>query len=220
MVYKQDAWAYSRVMADDDGRRTKRCVICGGAYLLEFFQRGRNANGSRDPKVGTRHYRDHCMGCEAIRKRAEPVEQRLRKKAVAARRRHGAKLKELGVIKNEGDLEEIYGWALDRMLDDIKRISEKGCPYCLQLIKMREHGLGTITVDILNANEPPHYSTNVIWCCAGCNSKKQLTPPNVWGARQSMWKLWRDNQIRLGVDPEAFGFLPLDKKEDPQHSLW
>jgi hypothetical protein len=140
----------------------------------------------------------------------------LRRKAIAARRRHGAKLKELGIIKDEGDLEEVYGWSLHRMVDDIKRTQEKGCPYCLQPLSTAEHGLGIITLDILNADYAPHYSTNVVWCCARCNSEKQRTSPDVWGARQSMWNLWRLNQIRLGVNPETFGFLPFNDNEGDQ----
>lgn len=205
-------------MTDGSMRQTMRCTTCGGDYLLEFFRHGTSANGSHNLKPETQGHRDRCIGCEAIRKRGEPIDQRLRRKAVATRRRHGTKLKELGVIKNEGDLEEVYGWSLDRMIDDIERVKEKGCPYCLQPV---EQGLGIITLDILNANQAPHYSTNILWCCARCNSEKQRTSPDVWGARQSMWNLWRLNQIRLGANPEAFGFLPFnDNKADPPPMLW
>jgi hypothetical protein len=153
-----------------------------------------------------------------MRKREELADQRLRKKAAATRRRHGVKLKELGIIKDENDLEKVYGWALDRMADDIERIREKGCPYCLQPV---ERGPGAITLDILNADQAPHYSTNVRWCCARCNSEKQRTPPHVWGARQSMWNLWHLNQVRLGTNPEEFGFLPLIGDEaDLPPTLW
>jgi hypothetical protein len=198
--------------------QTKRCTSCGGDYLLEFFRYGTNANGSHSLKPDTQRYRDRCIGCEAMRKRGELVDRRLRKKARATRRRHGAKLKELGMIKNEDDLEKVYGWSLDRMVDDIERIRERGCPYCLQSV---ERGLSMITLDILNTDQAPHYSTNVVWCCARCNSEKQRTPPDVWGARQSMWNLWRLNQIRLGTNPEEFGFLPFkDNKAGPPPTLW
>jgi hypothetical protein len=168
----------------------------------------------------TQQYRDRCIGCEAIKKREELINPRLRRKAITARRRHGAKLKGLAIIKEEGDLEEVYGWSLSRMVDDIERVLEKGCPYCLQPIDIAEHGLGMITVDILNADQAPHYSTNVIWCCARCNSEKQRTSPELWGARQSMWNLWRLNQTRLGSDPEAFGFLSFEDRADPPPMLW
>jgi hypothetical protein len=198
--------------------QTKRCTGCGGDYLLEFFRYGSNANGSHNLNPDMQRYRDRCIGCEAMRKRGALVGQRLRQKATATRRRHGAKLKELGVIKDESDLEKVYGWSLDRMVDDIERVREKGCPYCLQQV---ERGLGIITLDILNADQAPHYSTNVVWCCARCNSEKQRTAPDVWGARQSMWNLWRNNQMRLGTNPEEFGFLPFrDNKADPPPTLW
>src|SRR5262245_49865128 len=112
-------------MADDRVARTKRCTSCGGDYLLEFFRRGTGSNGSRSLKPEAQHYRDRCIGCEAIRKRKELITQHLRRKAITARRRHGTKLKALGVIKDESDLEEVYGWSLARMVDDIERVKEK-----------------------------------------------------------------------------------------------
>lgn len=198
--------------------QTRRCTSCGGDYLLEFFRASTRTSHSLRP--GVQRYRDRCIGCEAIRKRRELIDQRLRRKAIATRRRHGKKLQELGVIKDEGDLEEVYGWSLDRMIGDIQTIREKGCPYCLQLIDTTGHGLGVITLDILNADKAPHYSTNVTWCCAKCNSEKQRTSPDTWGARQSMWGRWRINQVRLGVNPEAFGFLPFNDNETAPPKLW
>ena len=205
-------------MPDRDEQQTKRCKSCGGDYLLEFVRYGGYTNRTRVMGNAIQRYRDRCIGCEAMRKREELADQRLRRKAIATRRRHGVKLKQLGMIKCEDDLEEVYGWSLERMIDDIERVRETGCTYCLQPI---ERGLGMITLDILNAEQAPHYSTNVLWCCGKCNSEKQRTPPQVWGARQSMWNLWHRNQILLGTNPEEFGFLPLSTdKAGPPHTLW
>ena len=207
-------------MANDAVQGTKLCTDCGGYYLLAFFRLSRYPYRPPDVKPGPQHYRDRCIGCDAIRKREETMNQRLRRKALGTRRRHGAKLKQLGMIKKEGDLEEIYGWSLDQMINDIEHIREKGCPYCLQPVDIIEQGLGAITLDILNANLQPHYSTNVVWCCAGCNSEKQRTSPEVWGARQSMLRLWRRNQVQSGIDPEAFGRLALKDDDVEPPTLW
>jgi hypothetical protein len=207
-------------MANDEVQKVKRCTSCGGEYLPEFFRTASHRDERSVPKHRARRYWERCIGCESLGKREEPIRQRLRKKAIATRRRHGVKLKELGLIKDESDLERMYGWSLDRMIDDIERVRERGCPYCLQYVNRAEQGNLTITLDILNSNQAPHYSTNVIWCCSKCNSEKQRTPPDAWGARQSMWNLWRQNQIRLGVDPEAFGFLPLSDSQADLPTLW
>jgi hypothetical protein len=198
-----------------DGRvlPSKRCMTCGGEYLLDFFRLNAGPNGSSSPNPRTERYRDRCIGCDAIRKRTEPLERRLRRKAIAARRRHGARFKELGVIKDELDLEEVYGWSVKEMMSDISRLIDKGCPYCLQPVDTSESDFGVITIDVVNVDQAPHYSTNVRWCCSRCNSEKQRTPADVWAARQSMWKRWRQTQIRCGVDPEEFGFLPLNDTE-------
>lgn len=207
-------------MTDDDAQRTRRCTSCGGDYLLVFFRPGGRTNGSFSLKLGTQRYRDRCIGCEALRKRAEPIDQRLQRKAKAARRRHGVKLKELGLIKDESDLEKMYGWSLDQMVDDIERVMEKGCRYCGQPVNTAAQGFGIITLDILNTDQAPHYSTNVVWCCAGCNSEKQRTAPDVWGDRKSMWRRWRENQIRLGTNPEELGFLQFDDNRADSPTLW
>jgi hypothetical protein len=212
---------YSRLMADGGMPRTKRCPSCGGEYLLEFFRLGGSVIDADNSKTDARRHHDRCIGCEAVRKREELVDARLRRKAVTARRRHGAKLKDLGVIKSADDLEELYGWLLERMVDDIERVIEKGCPYCLRQVSIAENGLGMITLDIPNADQSPYYATNVVWCCSRCNSGKHRTSPDVWGARQSMWNRWRLNQIRLGVNPDSFGSLSFaDSKADQQPTLF
>jgi len=205
-------------MTDSGTPRTKRCLSCGGDYLLAFFHRANNRiNRSTN---AAEFYRDRCMGCEASSRREEQMNQRLRRKAKETRRRHGSRLKELGVIKDHGDLEEVYGWSLERMVEDIKHVIAEGCSYCLQPVSIAEHGLGVVTLDILNPQHQPHYSTNIQWCCARCNSEKQRTSPDVWGARRSMWRLWRLNQDRAEADPEAYGFLPLNSKADRSPMLW
>lgn len=206
------ACAYSRAMADGRIQGTKRCVSCGGDYLLAFF-RPTNTKESRSAR-SAQHYRDRCIGCETRLKKEEQADQRFRSKAKGAMRRHAMKLKEKDLIKSQADLEELYGWSIDRMMEDIKRVLREGCSYCLQKIDVIEQGLGVVTLDILDPQNPPHYSTNVKWCCARCNSEKQRTPPDVWGARRSMWDRWRRHQDRVEGDPEAYGFLALTKKAD------
>ena len=207
-------------MTDGSIPGAKRCAHCGGEYFLAFFRRSTNTNGSRSLPTGAQLYRDRCIGCETSSKSGELLNGRLHRKAVATRRRHGVKLKELGVLKDPDDLEEVYGWSLDRMMDDIRRVITTGCPYCLQPVSIAEQGLGIVTLDILNPDQEPHYSTNVHWCCARCNSEKQRTSSAVWGARLSMWGLWRLNQVRLEANPEEFGFLPFSNKADPSLTLW
>jgi hypothetical protein len=198
----------------------KRCATCGGDYLVDFFRRRNGAYRSQSLTAERQFYHDRCIGCEASRKSKELMTRRLRKKAMATRRRHGARLKELGKVENYDDLEEVYGWSIERMIDDIKRIITDGCPYCLQLADIGAQGLGIITIDIVDTDQGPHYSTNVRWCCARCNSEKQRLSPAVWGARRSMWDLWHRNQKRLEASPEAFGFLSFPRKANSSPTLW
>jgi len=107
------------------------------------------------------------------------------------------------------------------MVQDIQRVREYGCPYCLQPVNTAEHGMGIITLAILDDEQPPYYSGNVLWCCTRCNSEKQRISAETWEARQSMWNLWRLNQIRLGIDPESLEFLRLNEgRLTSQLRLW
>jgi hypothetical protein len=128
--------------------------------------------------------------------------------------RHAARLKERAVIEDQSDLEELYGWSIDRMIEDINRMLREGRSYCLQKIDRTEQGLHVVTLDIFDPQKPPHYSTNVRWCCASCNSEKQRTSPHIWGARLSMWGRWRRHRVRVEDDPEEYGFLALNKKAE------
>jgi hypothetical protein len=199
-------------MADSSARQTKRCVSCGGKYFLEFFRPSNTEEGL--PANAARSYRDRCIGCETRSKREEQAHQRLRRKAKDAMSRHAARLKERAVIEDQSDLEELYGWSIDRMIEDINRMLREGCSYCLQKIGRTEQGLHVVTLDIFDPQKPPHYSTNVRWCCASCNSEKQRTSPDIWGARLSMWGRWRRHQVRVEDDPEEYGFLALNKKDE------
>jgi hypothetical protein len=204
-------------MTDGSTQRTKRCVACGGEYLLEFF-RSTNMRKSHW-KATTPSHRDRCIGCETRSRREEQSDQRFERKAKASMSRHSVKLKAQGAIKAVSDLEEMYGWSLAKMIKDIKRVLEEGCAYCLQEFPS-EQGLGSVTLDIRNPRKPPHYSTNVQWCCARCNTEKQRTPPDVWGARLSMWERWRRHQDRVKDDPEAYGFLAWNTKEEQTRMFW
>lgn len=163
---------------------------------------------------------DRCMGCDADRKREVAFLRLLRRKASSTRQRHALALNQKGIIADVDDLQEIYGWALDVMINDIRRMIENGCPYCLQKVDVAKQGLGVVTLDILNADYAPHYSTNVRWCCTRCNSEKQRLSPAVWGARRSMWELWRRHQIRVESHPEEYGFLTLSDKDVTFPALW
>jgi hypothetical protein len=173
-------------VTDGSSPQTKRCIACGGTYYLTFFGRRANIKGNIGLKRETRLHRNRCIGCEAGKERKDSIDRNLRRKAVATRRRHAEKLKAVEVIKNLSDLEELYGWALDRMIEDIKRVVVDGCPYCLLSVNVAELGFGNITLDIINPDKRPHYSTNVRWCCTRCNSEKQRVSSEVWGDRLSM----------------------------------
>jgi hypothetical protein len=210
---------YSQRMPNGVGLKLKRCRTCGGEYLLTFY-RLRPDHKTGLSSVTAQRYYDRCIGCETAIKQRRRINKSLRRKATAARRRHGLKLEEQGIIKHWDDLEEIYGWSIDRMVDDIQRVISGGCPYCMLPLNELGQDLAAVTLDIRDPTQDPHYSANVEWCCARCNSEKQRTSLSAWGAKRSMWERWHRHQVLLEADPEKYGFLALDKEEKSFPTLW
>jgi hypothetical protein len=206
-------------MANGVGPQLKHCMTCGGEYLFAFY-RLKPAHKPGLLSATAQQYYDRCIGCETTIKHSRRVNQTFRKKAGAARRRHGLKLVEQGVIKHWDDLETLYGWSIDRMVDDIQRVIVNGCPYCLLSLNELGQDLAAITLDIRDPTQDPHYSANVEWCCAKCNSEKQRTSLSAWGAKRSMWERWCRHQALLEADPEKYGFLALDKEASSSPTLW
>lgn len=194
---------------DSDERISKaqRCYECGGEYLLIFFELE-----GRCGKLGNRRYRIRCIGCKLSARVKRAQANRFRQKARSTRTRHAGKYvrdpKLAGHVSSVDEFCAAYDWTIDQMAHDIEHASKNGCPYCWQLFSTMEHGLRDITLDIFDPRLPPYYRTNVRWCCVTCNSEKQRTPPDLWGAKLAMWKLWRENQAKLMTDPGALGFLP------------
>jgi hypothetical protein len=196
--------------SDDRISKSQRCYRCGGEYLLVFFRLDRRLTRKT-------HYRAICIGCQLTAAVEQARAKRHRKKAGSARTRHAAKYLSRSVadcyvipasIESSEDFYRTYDWSLDQMAHDIEHASKNGCPYCWQLFSTMPHGLGDMTLDIVDRRLPPYYTTNVRWVCATCNKEKQRTAPDLWGAKLAMWKLWRENQTKMMTDPEELGFLP------------
>jgi len=206
-------------MTESGPLATKRCSNCGGEYLLAFFRHS-GGGGRVDHSSDKRQlHRDRCIGCESTIERSEMLDRQLRRKATEARRRHGKRLQELGVIRKRDDLETVFGWSLDKMVDDIKRTIGEGCPYCT-LPVVSEDDFGRVTLEILNPDHSPYYATNVRWCCSSCNAEKHRLSTDDWGARQTMWRRWRLNEARRESDPLAFAFLASNRHEEKTLPLW
>jgi hypothetical protein len=196
--------------SDDRVSKSQRCYECGGEYLLIFFRFDRRPTRLTQARA-------RCIGCELSARTRKAQANRIRKKAGNARTRHAHTYRERQIpgrfvlpsyVRTSEDFYREYDWDTDQMAHDIEHASQNGCPYCWQLFSTMEGGLKNITLDIVDPRLPPYYRTNVRWCCNTCNREKQRTPPDLWGAKLSMWKLWRENQQKLMTDPEALGFLP------------
>jgi hypothetical protein len=63
------------------------------------------------------------------------------------------------------------------------------------------HGLGDVTLDIVDPANEPFYKTNVRWVCATCNRAKSRTPPDEWAEKLAAWEEWRRIQEARRIDP-------------------
>ncbi len=181
------------------------CKLCGGDYSDIFF-----------PLVGTKKQYRHtntqsrrsvCTGCAQTKRDAKKSQNRPLQKARDAYRHHAQKFIGCGIIKHPSELRTVFGWNLNQMSHDIKHASKNGCKYCERLFSKMGHGLASITLDIMNPEDPPYYQTNVAWACRTCNSEKQRRPPAVWGEILQCYRQWRQIQKEKESDP-CFG-MPL-----------
>ena len=173
-----------------------RCNCCGGVYPEVFFQIHRVG-------VYTRQRRIICRGCLQTQRDKKKWTNRPLEKARLTFRHHARKFIERGIIQHRDELTSVFGWDLKQMAHDIEHASKNGCPYCHQLFLDMEHGLAAITLDIVRPEELPYYTTNVRWVCRTCNTEKQRTPAEQWGATCQAWKGWRELQSRLQRDQYA-----------------
>jgi len=170
---------------------TKRCAKCGRVFPISFFRR-----------MGHMHMpRAICRGCEqtARDQRKQVSDGRWQVKIRDTIRRHAARLG-IPVARLERD----FGWVSSRMLHEAQHAYGNGCGYCGATFKSMGHGLSDLTLDVVNPDDPPYYTTNVRWCCMTCNREKSRTPRDEWGARCAAWEAWKSQPVTVVAQP----FLP------------
>lgn len=175
------------------------CSACGGTYSEVFFEKSGKSKNSY-------FSRTICIGCRLTRRTSEKRYNRPLKKAQAAVLTHTPKLVARGLIQSAHELITRYGWNAQEMAHDIEHAFGNGCPYCCEKFATMPHGLGDVTLDIVDPTKPPYYKTNVRWVCTTCNRAKSRTPPEIWSEKLSMWAEWRRRQEDMRDDP-WFGTL-------------
>lgn len=190
-----------------DKQRT--CTKCGGTYSEVFFGRDDSVKSSK---------RNRCIGCELTGRTTTKQRNRPLSKAQSAIRTHTPKLTARGFIASVDDLIKRFGWNPHEMAHDIEHAFKNGCPYCCVPFATMPHGLGDVTLDIVDPSKPPHYKTNVRWVCATCNRAKSKTPPDVWAAKLAAWAEWRRIQEAKLNDP-WYGTMFAGQEVDGQSSF-
>jgi len=147
------------------------------------------------------------MGCEQQERDDRKRRNRPKAKARNTFYHHADKFIQAGKAESRREFAELYGWDIGQMSHDIEHAYGNGCPYCHQSFAEMGHGLSDVTLDIIDTEKPPYYTTNVRWVCATCNKEKQRTPPELWGAKLIAWEKWRQQQERIKNNP--FCGLPL-----------
>lgn len=175
---------------------TKRCERCGGEYDVRFFRRNHAtysyvASGSQSL----------CMGCEQLSRdgRKKPTDGRWAAKIRDTIRRHAVRLN-LTVRQ----LQQEFGWTIDRMVHEAQHAYANGCQYCGERFADMGHGLHDLTLDIVNREDPPYYITNTRWVCQTCNRQKSKTAAKDWSAKRAAWEIWR----RLPKVPRQLKLFP------------
>jgi hypothetical protein len=125
-----------------------------------------------------------CRPCEQTRRDRLKLGNRWTVKARDVIRRHAVRL---GIPKEE--LVSRYGWDQKRLQHDAEFQYGNGCNYCGGQYKEMGHGLGDISLDIVDSSAAPYYRTNTKWCCQTCNRKKSNRGPEWFEGDRQVWEL-------------------------------
>lgn len=184
-----------------DGRRCNRCGTYYPSHLVEgAFRR---SGFTRDASNVRRQYRNTiCRPCEQTKRDQRKLGNRWAVKARDVIRRHATRF---GIDKN--DLVTRYGWEAERLAHDAEFQYGNGCNYCGHQYREMGHGLGDITLDVVDRDKPPYYRTNTKWCCQTCNRKKGVMEPEAFEVDRQVYEAWRQHNERLARNPQEGGFL-------------
>lgn len=171
----------------------KTCTRCGGSYREDVFFR-HDSNANRHTRVTVRAI---CIGCEQKARDAEKQRNRFPAKARAAISSHARKFVKKGILQVAEELTTVFGWDPKALAHDFEFAYNNGCAYCRRKYSTMGHGLSDLTIDILDPDALPYYSTNTKLCCSTCNKEKGQTPPHLWAAKLIEWAKWEARQIFL-----------------------
>jgi len=175
----------------------KTCKKCGGDYAEIFFP----SHGTGVTRYSRKWRRNICIGCRQEEKDERKRRNRPLAKARSTFYRHADRFIKGGLAESRQEFAERFGWDVHQMAHDIEHGYANSCPYCHEAFAEMGHGLSDITLDIVDPEKPPYYTTNVKWICATDNKEKQRTPPEHWGAKLAAWDMWRKQQQKLNTDP-------------------
>jgi hypothetical protein len=172
----------------------KRCPECGFQKPLDEFPKIRRRTAPIRRSVHTptgsgvavgEFYRKRiCKVCTVTRnaayKRANLYRETFRRRRRDHARRLGVSVEELHKL----------GWEIERRTIEMRAYHEDGfCPGCLEtdgtkhFFRDMEHGLGDMTIDIIDPAKPPIWPGNVQWLCNVCNRRKRTMSPILHGQR-------------------------------------
>jgi 5-methylcytosine-specific restriction endonuclease McrA len=165
-----------------DGQR--RCSLCKRIYPEEFFRRKADFRPSRSNAF---ERQARCKGCEITARNEAKQRDRWAAKARDTLRRHSRRLG-ISVI----ELERKFGWAVDRIVHDMRHAYENTCAYCWEAYEAMGHGHADVTLDIVDPTREPFYRSNVRMCCQTCNREKSRMSPERWEKIRGAWAFYRD----------------------------
>lgn len=181
----------------------RTCRRCNGIYSDEFF-----ISHSRSRAAARERYKDKiCIGCQQHERDTQKRASRPREKARRTIRTHAEKYILSGTVKTKEEFTNRFGWDVDQIAHDISHAFKNGCQYCHELFSSMGNGLSDVTLDIINPEGLPYYTTNTKWVCGTCNRAKQRKSPEEWGERMRNMDLWKRQIEKLKV--HQYSGLPI-----------
>ena len=141
--------------------QAKRCMECGTVYFGdEVNAMFATVTVGLDRRV---YPKTTCNPCRLTKRTQVKSQNRFVAKARDTIRRHTVRLSQW--VSSTGDLADRFGWEVKRVAHDMEHAWKNGCPDCGNLFSTMVHGLGDLSVDIIDPANPPFWGINTRIMC-------------------------------------------------------
>jgi hypothetical protein len=189
-------------------RQTKRCARCRRDFDLIFFTLNRKVKY----RSADQYRRAICKGCDQLLRDRNKHQNPFLSKAYSAIRDHAHRLSH-----TVEEMRNKFGWNPCDIAHQMEHAYGNGCLVCHRLYASMGHGLGDLTIDIVDPSREPYWcSGNVRLICNTCNQEKRDMDPIDYAIYRAEWERFETEPIPNDPQIDMFDLPP----EARQRQQW